>query len=703
MRLFYFRIAAYRTLLRKPAFRSIIEAFAFMKQPQRPLVSVIIPSYNAARYVKGAVDSALAQTYPSIEIIVVDDGSTDNTKEILAPYAAEKKLIYIRQQNAGLSGARNTGITHAKGEFIALLDADDLFLPKKIEHQIHYLESHPECDISYCNLFHFWDGEENNLLTLNYQYYSGADVLPNLIKRDFIAPLSMVIRRSIFDRFGLFDTNFRRSEDLEFLVRILSQGANICFLDERLAKLRLSRTSNLQGFESQPEVKRTALNLFEDLYRKISPAERERLGLKKHLVRYRLKLGLAHLENENKREAKRYIFSAFRNYPGGIILGALLWIPFALVPEKGLANAVRRRHIARQKNNLAAAEIVLITGGAGFIGSHTVDALAARGYAVRILDDLAPPVHDGHWPKYLQGKGYELVRGDVRKKTDLAAALKDVSYVYHLAAYQDQRPDFGKFFETNTSSAAFLYELILEKKLPVKKIIFASSQFVYGDGEYECLHTGRRFYPEVRTQEAFDAGQFNILCEHGEPARFYPFKEEQPLTPTNAYGLSKEAIERLALRLGKTYKIPSVILRYSIVQGARQSPKNLYSGALRIFSLQALAGEPITVYEDGNQVRDFVNVHDVVAANILALTDPRADYQVFNVGGGKAYRVIDFAKIVKDVTGSKSEIRIEGYRRTDTRNAVSDISKLEKLGWQPHHAPEESVRDYVAWLGDQSR
>ncbi|MBI4085873.1 MAG: NAD-dependent epimerase/dehydratase family protein [Candidatus Liptonbacteria bacterium] len=357
-------------------------------------------------------------------------------------------------------------------------------------------------------------------------------------------------------------------------------------------------------------------------------------------------------------------------------------------------------------------EKVLITGGAGFIGSHTADALSKHGYRIRILDNLQPPVHSGKWPAYVLNKGFELVRGDVRKKADFLKALRGVSYVYHLAAYQDQRPDFSKFFETNTVGTALLYELIVEKKLPIKKVILASSQFAYGDGKYQCVHnahpspmlrrTRKFFYPEPRTERQFKSKKFDILCSHGRIAKFFPFREEQPLVPTNSYGLSKEALERLAFRLGKTYGIPTTALRYSVVQGPRQSPKNLYSGALRIFTVQALSGKPITVYEDGLQTRDFVNVNDVVSANILALKNPRTNFsafggEVFNVGGGKAYRVLDFAKLVKKITGSSSPILIGGFRRTDTRHAVSDIGKLKKLGWRPRFAPEKSVRDYVEW------
>lgn len=341
---------------------------------------------------------------------------------------------------------------------------------------------------------------------------------------------------------------------------------------------------------------------------------------------------------------------------------------------------------------------VLITGGAGFIGSHTADALAKRGYKIRILDNLEPVVHkSGKWPNYLAGKGYELMRGDVRRKKDWLKALRGVDYVYHLAAYQDQRPDFGKFFEVNTVGTALLYETAVEKKLPLKKIVIASSQFVYGDGKYRCPRDKKFFYPELRSEEQFKRKQFDILCGHGQEAEFFPFVEDQPLTPTNSYGLSKQALENLALRFGKTYGIPTTILRYSIVQGARQSPHNLYSGALRIFVTEALSEKSITVFEDGKQLRDFVNINDVVTANLLILKKKESDFGIFNVGGGRGYRVLDFARLVKNITASAAEIKVGGFRRTDTRHAVADISKLKRLGWNPKFKPEDSIRDYVRW------
>ena len=348
-------------------------------------------------------------------------------------------------------------------------------------------------------------------------------------------------------------------------------------------------------------------------------------------------------------------------------------------------------------------ELILITGGAGFIGSHTADFLADKGFKIRILDNLQSSVHTkGIWPKYVQKKGFELMKGDVREKKVWERALKGVSYVYHLAAHQDQHLDFSTFFETNTVSTALLYEVIVEQKLPIKKVIVASSQFVYGDGRYQLQSTGKLFYPDLRSLMHLEAKRWEIAGPDGkEQARFVPFAEYQELRPTNAYGLSKVALEQLSLRFGKTHAIPTVVVRYSVVQGPRQSPKNIYSGALRIFVTQALLGEPITVYEDGRQMRDFVNVEDVALANYVVLKDARAEYEIFNIGGGEGYQVSKFAQMVKQIAGSKSEISIGGFRRTDTRHAVSNIEKMKRLGWMPKHNPEKSILDYVEWIKEE--
>lgn len=343
-------------------------------------------------------------------------------------------------------------------------------------------------------------------------------------------------------------------------------------------------------------------------------------------------------------------------------------------------------------------ETVLIIGGAGFIGSHTADALSNKGYSIKILDNLEKTVHDGEWPNYVKNKGYELIKGDVTDKKILTEAIRGSDYILHFAAYQDQMPNFSKFFVANTVSTALIFEVIAENRFPVKKIVYSSSQFVYGDGTY-ITEEGTEFFPELRTEEQLKRKQWEILDSQGRKAKFTAFREDQKINPTNSYGLSKMASENIILKLGKTYGIPTSILRYSIVHGARQSPRNIYSGVLRIFVMQALSRQPITVTEDGNQLRDFINVEDVAKANILMIENPKTDFETYNVGGGKEYRIKEFAEMVKKITLSDSEILIDGrFRRTDTRNAISNISKLKKLGWNPLYTPEKSIKDYLEWI-----
>lgn len=344
--------------------------------------------------------------------------------------------------------------------------------------------------------------------------------------------------------------------------------------------------------------------------------------------------------------------------------------------------------------------LCLVTGGAGFIGSHTVDALLARGYRVRILDSLQSRVHPKGKPAYLPPEA-ELIVGDVSNRDDIDRALLGVEYVFHLAAYQDYLPDFSTFFHVNTESTALLFELIVEKKYPVKKVVVASSQAVYGEGHYECAECGP-VYPDIRSEEQLRHGIWDIPCPRcGSSTQWTP-TEEGVVNPQNQYAISKYAQEMIAVALGKRYGIPTVGMRYSIVQGPRQSFYNAYSGACRIFCLSLHFDQAPLVYEDGLQMRDYVNIHDVVEANLLVLENPDADYQVFNVGGGKGYTVVEFADIVAEVSEKSIKPKIPGlYRFGDTRHIVSDVTKLRRLGWKPIRTPRDSVQEYVAWLRDQ--
>ena len=340
----------------------------------------------------------------------------------------------------------------------------------------------------------------------------------------------------------------------------------------------------------------------------------------------------------------------------------------------------------------------LVTGGAGFIGSHTVDALLARGYKVRILDNLSKPVHLIGKPDYIPGE-VEFMLGDVRNKQDWLKALDGIDVVYQFAAYQDYLPDFSKFFHVNSVGTALLYELIVENNFPVKKVIVASSQAVYGEGKYRCPRCNRIKFPDIRELVNLEKGEWNHRCQDCATPLQAMWTNEKLVNPQNQYALSKYSQEQLSINLGKRYQVPTVCLRYSIVQGPRQSIYNAYSGACRIFCLSLFFDRQPPVYEDGSQVRDFVNIFDVVQANLKVLDSPQADYQIFNVGGGKTYTVMEFAQLAAKVFDKKITPKItEHYRFGDTRHIFSDISKLKSIGWRPSHNVEDSLKAYIEWL-----
>jgi len=353
---------------------------------------------------------------------------------------------------------------------------------------------------------------------------------------------------------------------------------------------------------------------------------------------------------------------------------------------------------------------ILVTGGAGFIGSHTVEALLGRGHEVRILDSFAKPVHEKGRPDYLL-PAVEIVEGDVRDRSSWEQALKDVGVVYHFAAYQDLLPDFSRFFHVNTVGTALLYEIAVERKVPLTRVILASSQAVYGEGKYQCTSLEcrgcdigmRTYYPDMRSTQQLANGEWEHRCPMCGATLAAQWTDEQVVNPQNQYALSKYAQELLALRLGRYYGIPTVAMRYSIVQGPRQSFYNAYSGACRIFCLRYLLDEAPVVYEDGRQVRDFVDIRDVVAANLLVLDHPDAVDQAFNVGGGRAYSISEFAEIVRREFHTDRVPVVRGeYRVGDVRHILSDVGKLRTLGWSPQYTAVDSVHEYVAWLHEHT-
>jgi dTDP-L-rhamnose 4-epimerase len=340
---------------------------------------------------------------------------------------------------------------------------------------------------------------------------------------------------------------------------------------------------------------------------------------------------------------------------------------------------------------------VLVTGGAGFIGSHTCDRLVALGHDVVVLDALNPPVHRNGRPAYLNPEA-DFYQGDTRNRDLVTNLLRRVDAVYHLAAYQDYLPDFSRFSDVNVVSTALLYEIIVAERLDLARVVVASSQSAMGEGLYRCPADGEQV-PGMRPEQALATGQWDIPCPVcGGPLEMQA-TPERISNPQNAYGMSKLAEEMVAINLGRRYGIPTVALRYSIVQGPRQSVYNAYSGACRIFCLSYLQGAAPTLYEDGGAIRDYINIDDVVAANVLVLEDDRAIGRVFNVGGGKAVTIREFADIVMRQYGSGQPGVVTGeYRFGDTRHILSDISALRALGWEPQHTPADSVAAYAAWL-----
>ena len=281
---------------------------------------------------------------------------------------------------------------------------------------------------------------------------------------------------------------------------------------------------------------------------------------------------------------------------------------------------------------------ILVTGGAGFIGSHTTDLLLQKGHEVRILDNLTPPVHPVRQkPSYISDDA-EFIQGDIRNKDDMEKALRGIDVVFHLAAYQDYLTDFSKFAFVNDGGTALLYEIIVNEHLPVQKVILASSQAVYGEGNYECPLHGSQ-YTSPRPIEQLMKGDWEVKCQvcHNDVK---PLScDESQVNPHNQYAVSKYCQELYALTLGKRHDIPTIALRYSITQGPRQSFYNAYSGVLRSFTVRLLNNLSPVIYEDGEQLRDYVYVGDVARANLLVMENKAADYQVFNIGGGSRITV----------------------------------------------------------------
>ena len=351
---------------------------------------------------------------------------------------------------------------------------------------------------------------------------------------------------------------------------------------------------------------------------------------------------------------------------------------------------------------------VLVTGGAGFIGSHLTDVLLKKGYDVVVFDNLDEQVHGkGKKAPLYVNKEARFIKGDVRSRDELKKAIKGIEFVFHDAAcvgVGQSMYEMEKYMSANTMGTVSLLDVLISASSKVKKMIIASSMSIYGEGAYSCGDCGN-VYPSVRSDEQLKARQWDMLCpkcnKEIEPR---PTGEDKQLCPTSIYAISKCDQEQMSLAVGKAYKIPVVALRYFNTYGPRQALSNPYTGAAAIFSSRILNNKPPTIFEDGNQSRDFIHVSDIVQANILAMEKSQADYEVFNVGTGQKLTISDLAgALIKKLKYKGDALVANKFRAGDIRHCYADITRIkEKLGFEPKVKFQDGMEDLVSWVKSQA-
>jgi len=350
---------------------------------------------------------------------------------------------------------------------------------------------------------------------------------------------------------------------------------------------------------------------------------------------------------------------------------------------------------------------VLITGGAGFIGSSVALKLMDKGYNVTVLDNLSPQIH-GEKPEisflYNRIKGkIHFIKGDVSLRADWEKALPNQDAVIHLAAETgtgQSMYEIEKYTKVNIGGTSILLDILTNTKTSVKKVIVASSRAIYGEGKYLCDEHGI-VYPKERKEQDMLNKDFENKCPVcGKNVQLKATDETSQIHPSSIYGITKQVQEQMVLLSCKSINIPAVAYRYQNVYGPGQSLKNPYTGILSIFSVNMLCNQPINIFEDGQESRDFVYIDDVVDATILGLEKKEADYQVFNVGSGKSTTVEKLAKILKSYYNSNSEIKITGnFRLGDIRHNYADISKINKLlDFVPKYDFEQGIQLFTDWV-----
>jgi dTDP-L-rhamnose 4-epimerase len=358
-------------------------------------------------------------------------------------------------------------------------------------------------------------------------------------------------------------------------------------------------------------------------------------------------------------------------------------------------------------------EKILVTGGAGFIGSHLVDALVDKGYAVRVLDNLEPQVHGslrekGSWPNY-SNPGAEYILGDIRDFDLVSRMVEDADVIFHeasLVGVAQSMYEIDRYTDANSKGTAVLLQAITRsKKQKIRKMVVASSMSIYGEGAYICRMHGK-VYPKLRNQQQLINRDWDLYCpilgctEHLIAS---PTDEDKPLHPTSVYATNKRDQEELFLSIGKAYSITSVALRYFNVYGTRQALNNPYTGVAAIFSARLLNEKPPVIFEDGYQSRDFTHVSDIVQANLVVMNSNQADGGVFNVGTGRCLSILEMAEALAKHMGFDQLAEITGqFRAGDIRHCYADIRRLTSLGYRPYVQFETGIAELVNWVRTQT-
>ena len=349
---------------------------------------------------------------------------------------------------------------------------------------------------------------------------------------------------------------------------------------------------------------------------------------------------------------------------------------------------------------------ILITGGAGFVGSHLADGLLKAGHKVRIVDDLTPQVHKDGRPAYLSPEA-ELIIGDVRDPNRMRDVLRGVDIIYHFAAtvgVGQSMYEISRYMSVNTQGTAELLQAMLDAKVTPLKLIVASSMSIYGEGKYQCSKCSREATPPVRPVGQLRSGVWELHCSFcGGVLKPLPTVESKPSEINSVYALSKRDQEELCLIYGRTYGVPVTALRFFNIYGTRQALSNPYTGVAAIFAARLLNNQAPLVFEDGEQMRDFVSVHDIVRANLLAIDHSASDGEVINIGCGKPIAIRRVAEILAQSLGKEiAPIVTQKYRAGDIRHCFADLTKARSLlGYEPTVTHEEGFRELAEWLAGQ--